>query len=174
MKYFTLSYNLTAEDYSEYDKIYNRDSVRLRLRRMLPLYAVPVIICFFLDLQTAVIIATMAVISFVLPYIGNKEFSKCRADSSIFKRATTVDFYDNHIVTRLLPDSNFKSETEKHYGFDKINRILESETTFYFAFSDNSLLVIPKKYINEEQYTMIKNLIENLFRNKYFYLQTKN
>lgn len=174
MKYFTLSYNLTAEDYTEYDKIYNRDSVKLRLRRMLPLYVVPIIICFFLDVQTAIIIATMAVISFILPYIGNKEFSKCRADSSIFRRATTVEFYDNHIVTRLLPYGNFKSETEKHYGFDKIQRILESETTVYFAFSDNTLLLIPKKYINEEQYTMIKNLIENLFRNKYFYLQTKN
>lgn len=174
MKYFTLSYRLTAEDYEEYDRIYNRDYIKLRLKRLVPLYIVPVIVCAFIELQTAIIVAVMALFSFILPIIGNSVFSKQRGESSIFKRESTVEFYDNHIVTRLLPDGSFKSETEKHYGFDKINRILESDACFYFIFKDNSLLVIPKKYINEEQYTMIKNLIENLFISKYFYLQTKN
>ncbi len=174
MKYFTLSYRLSAEDYKEYDKLYNSDYIKLRFKRLIPLYIVPVIICAFMDLKTAIIIGVMALFSFILPFLGNREFSKLRGESSLFKRESTVEFYDNHIVTRLLPDGNFKSETEKHYGFNKINRILESETTIYFAFSDNSLLVIPKKYVGQEEYTMIKNLIENLFRNKYLFLQTKN
>ena len=164
----------TAEDYNEYDKIYNRDSMRLRLRRLLPLYAIPIVLCSFFDLQSAFIIAIMAVVSFVLPFMGNKGFIKLREDSMIFKRETTVEFYDNHIVTKLLPDFQHKSQTEKHYGFDKINRVLESETNFYFAFSDNSLLIIPKRFISEEEFIMIKNLIENLFRNKYLFLQTRN
>lgn len=174
MKYFTLSYRLTTEDYEEYDRLYNRDYIKLRLKRLIPLYIVPVIVCAFIELQTAIIVAVMALFSFILPIIGNSVFSKQRGESSIFRRESTVEFYDNHIVTRLLPDGSFKSHTEKHYDFDKINRILESEGSFYFIFKDNSLLVIPKKYINEEQYTMIKNLIENLFISKYFYLQTKN
>ncbi len=174
MKYFTLSYRLTAEDYNEYDKIYNRDYIKLRLKRLIPLYIVPVVICAFMDFKTAIIVGVMALFSLIIPILGNNVFSRLRRESSLFKRESTVDFYDNHIVTRLLPDSSFKSYTEKHYGFDKINRILESESYLYFAFKDNSLLVIPKRFVSQEQYTMIKNLIENLFKSKYFYLQTKN
>lgn len=171
MKYFSISYRLTPEDYNEYDRLYNRNYIKLRFKRLIPLFIVPVIICAFLDVQTAIIVGVMAVFSFILPFLGNREFSKLRAESSVFKRETTVEFYDNHIVTRLLPDGNFRSETEKHYGFQKINRILESHSSFYFVFKDNTLLVIPKKYIGQEEYTMIKNLIENLFRNKYLFIQ---
>ena len=135
MKYFSLSYRLSGEDYKEYDRLYNRDYLRLRFKRLIPLYIVPIIICAFLELQTAIIVGIMAVFSFILPFLGNRGFSKLRAESSLFKREQTVEFYDNHIVIRLLPDGNFRSETEKHYGFDKVNRILESETTFYFTFS---------------------------------------
>ncbi len=172
MKYFSISYTLTAEDYNEYDRLYNRDYIKLRFKRLIPLYIVPVIICAFIELQTAIIVGVMALFSFILPFLGNREFSKLRGESSLFKRESTVEFYDNHIVTRLMPDGNFRSETEKHYGFDKINRIFESESSFYFTFKDNSLLVIPKKYIGQDEYTMIKNLIENLFRNKYLFLQS--
>ena len=172
MKYFSVSYRLTAEDYNEYDRLYNRDYIKLRFKRLIPLYVVPIIICAFMDLTTAIIVGVMALFSFILPFLGNREFSKLRAESSLFKRESTVEFYDNHIVTRLLPDGNFRSETEKHYGFDKINRIFESESSFYFTFKDNSLLVIPKRYIGQDEYTMIKNLIENLFRNKYLFLQS--
>lgn len=175
MKYFSLSYKLSAADYDEYDKIYNRDATKLRLRRLLPVYAIILIVGSFSDLLTTLLfLIFMTLTSSLIPILINKEFSKARADSTTFKKAMTVEFYDNHIITRLLPDENLRSETEKHYGFDKINRILESETAFYFAFSDNSLLVIPKKYVGQEEHTMIKNLIENLFRNKYLFLQTKN
>ena len=33
--------------------------------------------------------------------------------------------------------------------------------------NDNSLLIIPKAVLDEERYTMISNLIENLFKYKY-------
>ena len=76
MKYFTLSYRLTAEDYEEYDRLYNRDYIKLRLKRLIPLYIVPVIVCAFIELQTAIIVAVMALFSFILPIIGNSVFSR--------------------------------------------------------------------------------------------------
>ena len=79
----------------------------------------------------------------------------------------TVDFYDNHIVVSYEGNENIKSHSEKHYGFQMIQNILESRENIYFAFSDNSLLIIPKAVIDSERYTMISNLIENLFRHKY-------
>ena len=78
-----------------------------------------------------------------------------------------IDFYDNHIVISYEPNEYVKSHSEKHYGFDVVQNILESRENFYFAFKDNSLLIIPKAVLDEERYTMISNLIENLFKYKY-------
>ena len=172
MKYFSVSYRLTAEDYNEYDRLYNRDYIKLRFKRLIPLYVVPIIICAFMDLTTAIIVGVMALFSFILPFLGNREFSKLRAESSLFKRESTVEFYDNHIVTRLLPDGNFRSETEKHYGFNKINRIFESESSFYFTFKDNSLLVIPKKYVGQDEYTMTFFLDEGEWVSSVIYINS--
>ncbi len=174
MKYFSLSYRPDVEDYREYDKIYNRDILKLRMKRL----ALPVIFMMifaaFVDIKSLPLFIVLIFSPIIISLLISNNFSKCRNNSIIFKRDMTVDFYDNHIVTRLLPDENFKSETEKHYGFDKIIRILESETNFYFFFRDNSLLIVPKRYVETEQYEMIKNLIENLFKGKFFFLQTKN
>ena len=79
----------------------------------------------------------------------------------------TVDFYDNHVVVNYEANENIKSNSEKHYGFQMIQNILESSENIYFAFNDNSLLIIPKSVLDNERYTMISNLIENLFRHKY-------
>ncbi len=174
MKYFSISYRLSTEDYREYDKIYNRDVLKLRMKRM----ALPIIfmiICIaFVDVKSLPLFLVLISSPIIVSFLISNNFSKCRNNSLIFKREMTVDFYDNHIVTRLLPGESFKSSGEKHYGFDKIIRILESDTNFYFFFRDNSLLIVPKRYVDTEQYEMIKNLIDNLFRDKYFFLQTKN
>ena len=79
----------------------------------------------------------------------------------------TIDFYDNHIVVNYEPNEYVRSYSEKHYGFDVVQNILESTENIYFAFKDNSLLIIPKAVLDSEKYTMISNLIENLFKNKY-------
>ena len=79
----------------------------------------------------------------------------------------TIDFYDDHFVVSYEGNENVKSHSEKHYGFQMIQNILESSENIYFAFNDNSLLIIPKVILDSEKYTMISNLIENLFKNKY-------
>ena len=78
-----------------------------------------------------------------------------------------IDFYDNHIVVGYEPNEYIRSHSEKHYGFDMVQNVLESSENIYFAFNDNSLLIIPKAILDSERYTMISNLIENLFKYKY-------
>ena len=78
-----------------------------------------------------------------------------------------VDFYGDHLVINYVPNEAVKSYSEKHYGFDVVLNVLESTENIYFAFKDNSLLIIPKAVLDNEKYTMISNLIENLFKNKY-------
>ncbi len=173
MKYFTLSYSLTTQDYREYDSIYINELLKMKLKKSF-LYLIPVVLCAFLDFSTAIIVAVMALLSFLLPIISCNEFSIRRNRSFVFDRETTVEFYDDHIVTYLLPCDKYKSQTQVHYGFDKVGRVLESEKNFYFMFKDNTMVIIPKRAVGEQEYTMIKNLIDNLFSNKYFFFQIYN
>ena len=78
-----------------------------------------------------------------------------------------VDFYNDHIIVSYEGNEQIKSHSEKHYGFHMVQNVLESNENVYFAFNDNSLLIIPKAVLDSERYTMISNLIENLFKNKY-------
>ena len=168
MKYFSLSYMLTEKDYSDYEKIVFKGSLVLSLKRMIIPFCVMLAVSLFMEVQFIIPAIVYLLISLVVPQMLNREFShKTRKNSNLLKRMMTVDFYDNHVVVNYEANENIKSHSEKHYGFQMIHNILESSENIYFAFSDNSLLIIPKAVIDSERYTMISNLIENLFRHKY-------
>jgi hypothetical protein len=168
MKYFSLSYMLTEKDYSDYEKIVFKGSLIMSAKKMLIPFIIVVGMCLFMDVLFLVSALTYFVLSIIIPQLINREFShKTRKNSKLLKRIMTVDFYDDHIVINYEPNEAVKSHSEKHYGFQMIQNILESSENIYFAFNDNSLLIIPKSVLDNERYTMISNLIENLFRNKY-------
>lgn len=168
MNYFSLSYMLSEKDYSEYEKIVFKGSLIMSAKRMiLPLILV-VGMCIFMDSLFIISALVYFGLSIVIPQLVNIEFShKTRKNSKLLKRMMKVDFYDNHIVVNYEANEFIKSHSEKHYGFQMVQNILESRENFYFAFKDNSLLIIPKAILDEERYTMISNLIENLFKYKY-------
>lgn len=172
MKYFTLSYSLSKNDYKEYDSIYLKDLLKINLKR-LPIYVIPVVLALFVDIYATYMLAVLMVLSILLPIVLNLRYSKQREGSFIFSREMTVDFYADHIVTRLLPSGKFNSTTESHYGFDKVAKILESDNYFYFIFRDSTVLLIPKAALGESEYEMIKNLVDNLFRSKYLFISQK-
>ena len=168
MKYFSLSYMLTEKDYSEYEKIVFKGSLIMSAKRMIIPLVLVVGACIFMDSLFIISALTYFALSIVIPQLINKEFShKTRRKSNLLKRMMNIDFYDNHIVVKYEPNETIKSQSEKHYSFQMVQNILESRENVYFAFSDNSLLIIPKAVLDEERYTMISNLIENLFKYKY-------
>ena len=168
MKYFSLSYMLNEKDYSDYEKIIFKGSLIISLKKMLIPFVLVVGMCLFMDVIFLISALTYFALSIIIPQIVNREFShKTRKNSKLLKRMMTIDFYDNHIVVNYEPNEYVRSYIEKHYGFDVVQNILESTENIYFAFKDNSLLIIPKAVLDSEKYTMISNLIENLFKNKY-------
>ena len=168
MKYFSLSYMLNEKDYSDYEKIIFKGSLIISLKKMLIPFVLVVGMCLFMDVIFLISALTYFALSIIIPQIVNREFShKTRKNSKLLKRMMTIDFYDNHIVVNYEPNEYVRSYSEKHYGFDVVQNILESTENIYFAFKDNSLLIIPKAVLDSEKYTMISNLIENLFINKY-------
>ena len=168
MKYFSLSYMLSEKDYSDYEKIVFKGSLLISLKKMVIPFCLIIGMCLFTDKLLLLPALCYFAISVIIPQAINREFShKTRKNSKLLKRMMTVDFYDNHIVIKYEPNETVKSHSEKHYGFNMIQNILESSENIYFAFNDNSLLIIPKAILDNERYTMISNLIENLFKNKY-------
>ena len=168
MKHLSLSYMLSEKDYSDYEKIVFKGTIVLAIKRMIIPFCLIVGMCFFIDTLFIIPAITYFAISVLIPQIINREFShKTRKNSKLLKRMMTIDFYDNHIVVNYEPNEYVRSYSEKHYGFDVVQNILESTENIYFAFKDNSLLIIPKAVLDSEKYTMISNLIENLFKNKY-------
>ena len=168
MKYFSLSYMLSEKDYSEYEKIVFKGSFIMSFKRMIIPFILIICMYIFVDSLLLISILSCFAVQLVIPQLINREFShKTRKHSKLLKRMMTVDFYDNHIVVSYQPNEAVKSFSEKHYGFDVVQNILESRENIYFAFKDNSLLIVPKAVLDEEKYIMISNLIENLFKNKY-------
>ena len=168
MKYFSLSYMLSEKDYSDYEKIVFKGSLIMSMKRMVLPFIIVVGMCLFMDSLFLVSALVYFALSIFIPQLINREFShKTRKNSNLLKRMMKVDFYDNHIVVSYEPNEIIKSHSEKHYGFHMVQNILESRENFYFAFNDNSLLIIPKAILDNERYTMISNLIENLFKHKY-------
>ena len=168
MKYFSLSYMLSEKDYGDYEKIVFKGSLIMSFKRMIIPFILIICMYIFVDSLLLISILSCFAVQLVIPQLINREFShKTRRNSKLLKRMMVVDFYDNHIVVSYEPNEQIKSHSEKHYGFQMIQNILESSENIYFAFNDNSLLIIPKSILDNERYTMISNLIENLFRNKY-------
>lgn len=168
MKYFSLSYMLSEKDYSEYEKIVFKGSFIMSFKRMIIPFILIVCMYIFVDSLLLISILSCFAVQLVIPQLINREFShKTRKNANLLRRMMVVDFYDNHIVVSYEGNENVRSFSEKHYGFDRLQNILESNENIYFAFNDNSLLIIPKAVLDSERYTMISNLIENLFRHKY-------
>lgn len=175
MKYFSVKMRLSKEDYKQYDKIYFTDSLKISFKRIGFIFFIGAIIYAFLDLYLAVSAFAYGLVVMLVPLLVNREFiSKTRDKSEMFSREMTVEFYDNHLRLMLLPDEKHRSYNEKHYGFDTITKILESNENFYFTFKDNTMLLIPKRFMDKEGFEMTKNLIANLFINKYQFIKTKN
>lgn len=168
MKYFSISYTLTEKDYSDYEKIVFKGSIILSIKRMIIPLIIVVATCLFMDSLFIFSALTYFALSVIIPQMINREFShKTRRNSKLLRRMMNIDFYGDHLVINYEPNEMVKSYSEKHYGFQMVQNVLESNENVYFAFNDNSLLIIPKSILDNERYTMISNLIENIFKNKY-------
>lgn len=111
-------------------------------------------------------------ISFMIaPIVANNiyyfSYMKSIFTSKLTTRQVNIDFYADHLVYILSPDSNYKGKNERHFGFDRVVNVFEFPNAFIFAFKDEGGVNIPKRALNEEQTDMIYNLIDNMFKDKF-------
>ncbi len=167
MKHISISYTPTAEDYISYSKKAEPALFYMRIKRMMLPFAIMMIAGFFFDIYLSILSFSFFLISNLAPAMLNREYVKKQEKSKFTKRPVTVDFYEDHIVYSYNPDENFKGRGERHYGFKAINGVVESEEYIYFLTKAANIINIPKRVLQQEEYDMLKNLIDNLFSNKY-------
>lgn len=168
MKYFSLTYSLTAKDYESYEKKMFFTIVLGRLKQLIFPFLIMTVFSVFIDVSLTVISVCLFIIAMILPNMANREFSKStRKKSKLIRKPMTIDFYSDHFEVISEPDMNMKGYSVRHYGFDTVLSVLESDEYFYFIFKTNNILIIPKNILSQEQFGMIKNLIDNLFAKIY-------
>lgn len=168
MKNFSIDFSLTKSDYKNFYKTINKSLLLQRLK----FTAIALTVTFIL---TAINLYSLAVTSFflmfILFFIGdiiNRIYIMRMNDRSrIGKRKTTVDFYNDHFEIINYPDEYFKGKSERHYPLDTVKMVLENDNYIYFKLEDYTTLIIPKRYIQKEEYTKIRNMIDNLYPDRF-------
>lgn len=168
MKYFSLRMYLTKEDYESYEKKMRKVVLFGRIKQLALPFILLTVVGAVYDLFNILIFLFLFAVALIVPEMVNRDFSrKCRSGSKLIRRPMIVDFYSDRFEVRSEPDEIMKGSSERHYGFDTVRNVLEASDYFYFIFKTNNILIIPKKALDEEQFGMMKNLINNLFSGIY-------
>ncbi len=175
MKYFSVSFSLDDKDYAYYNKASLRKIFITRCKKMIIPMIFLVALGFFYGSVSFFVYSLIlySLTGIIIPQLTNKEFmKKNKSNSRFLQKETIVDFYSDYLVVRNESDSKTKSYSLRHYGFDTVCAVEENEEYISFLFSTNNFLIIPKRVLSDENFSMIKNLIENLFSN--IYINQKN
>lgn len=167
MKYFSLCYTPTADDFVSYAKKVEPAVFALRVKRLLIPFGLLAVAGLIFDFYFSVIALSFFVCAALIPAIINRDYIKLQKSSQFIMRPLCIDFYDNHIVQIFLPGGRFKGRNEKHFGFREVATVIESEEYIWFLTRSASVINIPKRILSEEQYGMLRNLTDNLFADKY-------
>lgn len=167
MKHISLDFTPTAEDSISYAKKAEPALFSLRIKRMMLPFVIMMIAGLIFDLYLSILSFSFFLIASLAPAMINREYIKKQNKSEFILRPVTVDFYEDHIVYIYNPNEKFKGRGEKHFGMKAIGGVVESEDYIWFLTKAGSIINIPKRILQQEQYDMLRNLISNLFSDRY-------
>lgn len=168
MKYFSITFNLKKEDYKNFYKTINKSLMVQRLK----FSAIALAITFIFTVMNLYSLAVTAfflifILFFMTDLINRTYIMRMNDRSKIGKRPTTVDFYSDHLEIIYFPDENFKGKSERHYPLSSVKMVLQNSNYLYFKFEDFSTLIIPRRDIDASSAVKIKNMIDNLYPDKF-------
>ena len=168
MKYFSITFSLKKEDYKNFYKTINNSLLLQRLKFSAIILGITFI---FMVMNLYSLAVTAFFLMFILFFVGdliNRTYILRMNDKSkIGKRPTTVDFYSDHIEIIYLPDEYFKGTSERHYPLTSVKMMLQNSDYLYFKFDDFTTLIIPRRDIDKESAEKIRNMIDNLYPDKF-------
>lgn len=168
MKNFSICFSLKKEDYKNFYKTINKALFPQRLKLTAITFTVTAVLAVMKMYSLAVSACCLMFILFFISDIVNRTYVMRLNDRSIIgKRRTTVDFYNDHFEIVNNPDEYFKGKSERHYPLDTVKMVLQNEKYIYFKLEDFTTLIIPKRDIEADSYEKIKNMIDNLYPDRF-------
>lgn len=169
MSEISLRFRLTTEDLMSYAKSASGGRSRT-LNYIFCVAAVFFIVRNILSEDSSYVITALLLI-FVLtvlfrPYFEMRMVRKHQKDHYALKTDISLEFFDDHIVEKSMGGET-GIEFENHFPLEAIMNILETNEHFAFFVSPIEAIIAPKRAMSEEDREKLKNLIENLFINKY-------
>lgn len=169
MSEISLRFRLTTEDLTNYTKSVSGGRSRI-LNYIFCAVAVFFIVSNILSENTSYVITALLLI-FVLtvlfrPSLEARMIRKRQKNYYALKTDISLEFFDDHIVEKNIGGET-KIEFENHFPLEAITNIVETDEHFAFFVSPVEAIIAPKRAMSEEDREKLKNLIENLFINKY-------
>ena len=168
MKNFSIEFSLSKSDYKKfYNTVY-----KTLLAQRLKLAAISLTVSFVFAVLSFYSLAVttfflMFILFFMADIINRTYIMRMNDKSKIGKRKTTIDFYNDHFEIINYPDQYFKGKSERHYPLDTVKMVLENREYIYFKLEDFTTLIIPKRFIEESAYVKIKNMIDDLYPDRF-------
>ena len=168
MSEITLNFRLTTDDIVKYNNITGK-----RLYRIISIVFFAVAMFYIVDsiyTKTFSAVITAAFLVLFLVFVTNPVWSeylirRTYKNNFMLRQNTTVLFYQDHIVEKSEDGS--KIMYEEHFPLEAIKSIIESKEHYLLFISPVQAIIIPKRAMNEEDREKMKNLILNIFSNRY-------
>ena len=167
MKSISLNFTPLPEETSEYMRSSEMPYLKIRIKRML----VPFLICcvagLLIDYYICICSLCFFAVNIITSAIINRNSIRELEKSPVAVRNQTVDFYEDHIELMYNPGSGFKGTTVKHIPVSTVLFVAECNNTITFITKNAGAISIPKRILQGEDEEKIRNLIENLYSDKY-------
>lgn len=168
MSEITLRYTLTLDDLVNFSEVaMKKKTVSMRI---LCLVLTCVWAFFFVAFKEYGIMAFAVVFLLIgafYPYVLKYTAKKSYAKSFMLKKETQLEFYNDHLVEKILPNSESGYESEMHIPFEKIINITETDGLFLFFITPIEAIGAPKSAFTEQDREKLFNLIENVFSTRF-------
>lgn len=168
MKNFSVTVSLNKEDYKNFYKTINKALMPRRLK----FAAISFVVAFAFILMKYYSLAVtgfclMCIMFFLGDFVNTVYIMRMNDKSAIGKRKTTVDFYSDHFELIYYPDEKFKGKSERHYPLSSVKMVLQNSGYIYFKMDDYTTLIMPRRDISPENAEKIKNMIDNLYPDRF-------
>lgn len=169
MSEITLRYRLTLEDLLNFNKIALSGNFRsMRIASMfLAVLTGGLFIATGMKLTGIGFAAAFLLSGLLYPAIVCRKTKKALGSSFFLSHDLQLEFYNDHLVEKMLPTQESALETENHIPFEKIIHITESDDLFLFLISPLEAIVAPKRAFSDEDRKKLFYLIQNLFSDKF-------
>ncbi len=168
MSEITLKYSLTVDDLVHFnDTVLQKKTVMIRAVCLVITFVWAFFFIFEENYRALPVALIFLVLGVIYPYLLKSENRKVYKDYHLLGKEIQLEFYNDHIVEKVLPAHEGDYESELHVPFEAIVNITETDEIFLFFISPINAIGVPKEVFTKEDRIKLFHLIENVFSDRF-------